>query len=152
MQAVPVIARERGIRGFYQGLVPTTAKQSLNSATRFGSYGLFKQMALSYKKEGEKLGSVATFGIGGAAGVVTVYVTQPVDTVKTRMQSIGARTLYRNSTHCAAKLVREEGVFKLWSGAVPRLARLIFSGGIVFSMYEQSIAMFDKLDPEGRYI
>lgn len=109
-------------------------------------------MALSYKKEGEKLGSVATFGIGGAAGVVTVYVTQPVDTVKTRMQSIEARTLYRNSLHCAAKLVREEGVFKLWSGAVPRLARLIFSGGIVFSMYEQSMAMFDKLDPEGRYI
>ncbi|PVH76433.1 mitochondrial tricarboxylate transporter-like protein [Cadophora sp. DSE1049] len=152
LQAVPVIARERGIRGFYQGLVPTTAKQSLNSATRFGSYGFFKQWALSYKKEGEKLGSVATFAIGGAAGVVTVYVTQPVDTVKTRMQSIEARNLYKNSLHCAAKLVREEGVVKLWSGALPRLARLIFSGGIVFSMYEQSMAMFEKIDPEGKYI
>ncbi|KAG4443237.1 hypothetical protein IFR05_001280 [Cadophora sp. M221] len=87
LHAVPIIARERGIGGFYQGLVPTTAKQSLNSATRFGSYGVFKQIALSNKKEGEKLGSVTTFALGGAAGIVTVYATQPVDTIKTRMQS-----------------------------------------------------------------
>ncbi|KFY11068.1 hypothetical protein V492_04697 [Pseudogymnoascus sp. VKM F-4246] len=124
LHAVPLIARERGIAGFYQGLVPTTLKQSLNSATRFGSYGALTRIALSYKKEGEKLGSTATFAIGGAAGAVTVYVTQPVDTIKTRMQSIEAKSLYRNSLHCTKKLVMEEGVFKLWSGAVPRLVRL----------------------------
>lgn len=149
---MPIIARERGIAGFYQGLVPTTARQSLNSATRFGSYGAFKQIALSYKEKGETLGSAVTFAIGGAAGVVTVYVTQPVDTIKTRMQSIDAKSLYRSSLHCTKKLVQEEGVFKLWSGAVPRLARLVFSGGIVFSMYEKSMAMFEKLDPKGIYI
>lgn len=132
--------------------MPTTLRQSLNSATRFGSYGLFKEIALSYKENGEKLGSTVTFAIGGAAGVVTVYVTQPVDTIKTRMQSIEANILYRSSLHCAKKLVLEEGVFKLWSGAVPRLARLIFSGGIVFSMYEKSMATFERLDPKGVYI
>ncbi|KFY45753.1 hypothetical protein V494_00799 [Pseudogymnoascus sp. VKM F-4513 (FW-928)] len=71
LHAVPLIARERGIAGFYQGLVPTTLKQSLNSATRFGSYGAITRIALSYKKDGEKLGSTATFAIGGAAGAVT---------------------------------------------------------------------------------
>jgi hypothetical protein len=59
----------------------------------------------------------------------------PLDTVKTRMQSIEAKAEYKNSFHCAARVVREEGFLTLWSGAVPRLGRLILSGGIVFTMY-----------------
>ena len=62
------------------------------------------------------------------------YVTMPLDTVKTRMQSIEAKTEYKNSFNCAARVVREEGFLTLWSGAVPRLGRLILSGGIVFTM------------------
>jgi solute carrier family 25 citrate transporter 1 len=58
----------------------------------------------------------------------------PLDTVKTRMQSIEARKEYRNSFVCVARIVKEEGFLTLWSGAVPRLARLILSGGIVFTM------------------
>jgi solute carrier family 25 citrate transporter 1 len=63
------------------------------------------------------------------------YVTMPIDTVKTRMQSIEARKEYKNSFSCAAKIFKEEGVLTFWSGALPRLARLILSGGIVFTMY-----------------
>jgi solute carrier family 25 citrate transporter 1 len=109
LHAVPIIARERGIRGFFQGLVPTTARQSANSATRFGSYGFLKQFAESYMEPGEKLSTLSTFAIGGAAGLITVYVTQPIDTIKTRMQSIEAKVLYKNSVHCATQLVRVEG-------------------------------------------
>jgi solute carrier family 25 citrate transporter 1 len=152
LHAVPIIARERGLRGFFQGFVPTTARQAANSATRFGSYNFFKQLAESYTAPGEKLGTVSTFGIGGLAGLITVYVTQPLDTVKTRMQSMEARTLYRNSFDCAAQLVRNEGVLTLWSGALPRLVRLMLSGGIVFTMYEKSIELMGRMDPDGRYI
>lgn len=144
--------RERGIRGFYQGFVPTTARQAANSATRFGTYNFLKHLAESYAAPGEKLGALSTFGIGGAAGLVTVYVTQPLDTVKTRMQSIEARSVYRNSVHCATSIVRQEGVRTLWSGAVPRLVRLMLSGGIVFTMYEKSIELMQRLDPDKRYI
>ncbi|KAI9731466.1 MAG: hypothetical protein M1818_007856 [Claussenomyces sp. TS43310] len=152
LHAVPIIARERGLRGFFQGFVPTTARQAANSATRFGSYTSLKQLAQSYIAPGEKLGAISTFGIGGLAGVITVYVTQPLDTVKTRMQSIEARSLYKNSFACGATVVREEGIRALWAGAVPRLARLIMSGGIVFTMYEKSIDLMEKLDPEKKYI
>lgn len=51
------------------------------------------------------------------------------------MQSLEASKNYKNSFSCAAKIFKEEGVFTLWSGAVPRLARLIMSGGIVFTMF-----------------
>jgi solute carrier family 25 (mitochondrial citrate transporter), member 1 len=79
-----VIAREKGLRGFFQGFVPTTARQAANSATRFGSYTTLKQLAEGYVAPGEKLGTISTFGVGAMAGVITVYVTMPLDTIKTR--------------------------------------------------------------------
>lgn len=109
-------------------------------------------MAQSYTAPGEKLGALSTFGIGGIAGLITVYVTQPLDTVKTRMQSIEARSLYKNSFACAALIVKNEGILTFWSGALPRLVRLMLSGGIVFTMYEKSIDLMDRLDPEKKYI
>ena len=51
------------------------------------------------------------------------------------MQSLEASKNYRNSFVCAAKIFKDEGIFTFWSGAVPRLARLIMSGGIVFTMF-----------------
>jgi solute carrier family 25 citrate transporter 1 len=152
LHAVPIIARERGIRGFFQGFVPTTARQAANSAVRFGSYGFLKQLAESYTAPGEKLGSVGTFAIGAMAGVVTVAVTQPLDTVKTRMQSIEARTVYGSTLRCAALIFKNEGITTFWSGALPRLVRLVLSGGIVFTMYEKSMELMNKVDPKGRYL
>jgi solute carrier family 25 (mitochondrial citrate transporter), member 1 len=67
-----VIFRESGVRGFFQGFVPTTARQAANSATRFGSYTFLKQFAESYVKPGERLGTASTFALGGAAGFITV--------------------------------------------------------------------------------
>ena len=67
-----IMFRERGIKAFFQGFVPTTARQAANSATRFGSYTTIKQFAQGYVAPGEKLGTVSTFGIGGLAGFITV--------------------------------------------------------------------------------
>ncbi|OJI83463.1 hypothetical protein ASPTUDRAFT_123306 [Aspergillus tubingensis CBS 134.48] len=148
-----VIFQERGVRGFFQGFVPTTARQAANSAVRFSSYTMLKQMAQGYVAPGEKLGTASTFALGGIAGLITVYVTQPLDTVKTsRMQSLEASKNYKNSFVCAARIFKDEGIFTFWSGAVPRLARLIMSGGIVFTMYEKTMDALDGLDPERRYI
>ncbi|KAL6149801.1 hypothetical protein ACJBU6_11333 [Exserohilum turcicum] len=147
-----VIAQEKGIRGFFQGFLPTTARQAANSAVRFSSYTSLKQLAQSYVAPGEKLGAVSTFGLGGLAGIITVYTTMPIDTVKTRMQSIEARSSYKNSLDCVVKIFRDEGLLTFWAGALPRLGRLILSGGIVFTMYEKSMELMDKLDPQGKYI
>jgi len=147
-----LIFREQGVRGFFRGFVPTTARQAANSAVRFSSYTSLKQAAQSYVAPGEKLSTAATFAIGGLAGTITVYATQPIDTIKTRMQSIDAKGLYKSSIDCAVQIWKKEGVFTFWSGAVPRLGRLVFSGGIVFTMYEKTMETLDKLDPEKKYI
>lgn len=100
LHGTALIFREQGVRGFFKGFVPTTARQAANSAVRFGSYTTLKQMAQSYVAPGEKLGTLSTFALGGVAGIITVYATQPIDTVKTRMQSLAQSTpgtAYKNS-------------------------------------------------------
>ncbi|KAM5344267.1 hypothetical protein ACJ41O_012804 [Fusarium nematophilum] len=128
-----VIARERGIRGFFQGFVPSTARQAANSAVRFTSYETLKKQVLQ-TSDSEKLSSVSTFVVGGLAGIITVYTTMPLNVIKTRMQSLEASKTYRNSLECAASIFKNEGVRTFWSGAVPRLGRLSLSGAIVFTV------------------
>lgn len=86
------------------------------------------------------------------------------------MQSLEASKNYKNSFVCAARIFKDEGIFTFWSGAMPRLARLILSGGIVFTMYvflifslaltsangfsryEKSMELMDLADPQRKYL
>ncbi len=62
--------------------------------------------------------------------------------VKTRMQSLKAKQEYRNSLHCVYRIATEEGVLRFWKGTVPRLGRLVMSGGIIFTVYEKAYPVF----------
>jgi solute carrier family 25 citrate transporter 1 len=86
-----IIFQERGIRGFFQGFVPTTARQAANSATRFTSYTTLKQLAEGYVAPGEKLGTLATFAIGGVAGLITVYVLSSCHYISTNCTYVQIR-------------------------------------------------------------
>ena len=96
-------------------------KQGANSAVRFTSYATMQQALVDYTQPASgKLGSTATFGLGAIAGLITVCAlgvalggfwtwlmedtTMPLDNVKTRMQSIGAESKYRNSFDCLTKV------------------------------------------------
>jgi len=137
LQGVAILVREQGIRGLYKGLVPTTLKQSATSAVRMGSYNVLRE---GLKSNDIPLNTATTFATGAVAGVITVYATQPFDTVKTRAQSLKGSTM----KDAVANVLRETGVKGLWAGSTMRLGRLILSGGIVFSVYEQVAALMTK--------
>lgn len=59
------------------------------------------------------------------------------------MQSLEAKKNYKNSLVCAGRMFRDEGILSFWSGAMPRLARLILSGGIVFTGFVSSSSLKD---------
>ena len=84
----------------------------------------------------QPLSSGLTFVVGAFSGIVTVYTTMPLDTVKTRMQSLNA-SQYTSTLNCFVRIFKEEGVKTFWKGTTPRLGRLILSGGIVFTIYEK---------------
>ncbi|GJC79670.1 tricarboxylate transport protein [Colletotrichum liriopes] len=128
--ALVTMVKENGIAEAYRGIVSTTLKQSATSAVRMGSYNVLRELS---KQHGLPNNSLVTFGSGAVAGIITVYATQPFDTIKTRAQSArGAGTL-----EAFRMILSERGVRGFWSGSTMRLGRLILSGGIVFTVYEK---------------
>lgn len=126
MHGTKAIIKEEGIGGVYRGVGPVMARQGANSAVRFSTYSTFRQWLQAWHGDGP-LPATHTFAAGAGAGIVTVYTTMPLDVVKTRMQGLDARTLYKNSFDCLLKVVKANGIFSLWKGTTPRLARLIVS-------------------------
>jgi solute carrier family 25 citrate transporter 1 len=131
--ALRVLVQEQGLRGLYKGLLSTTLKQSATSGVRMGSYNILRDLSKTYRVPQN---TATTFGTGAIAGVITVYATQPFNTVKTRAQSAqGASTV-----QAVRSVLAEGGVRGFWSGSTMRLGRLVLSGGIVFSVYEGIVA------------
>ena len=81
------------------------------------------------------------FANGAVAGTVTTYATQPFDTIKTRSQSAkGASTV-----DAFRSILADEGVRGFWRGTTMRLGRTIFSGGILFTVYEEVAGLLNPL-------
>jgi solute carrier family 25 ornithine transporter 2/15 len=63
-----------------------------------------------------------------------VYVGQPLDTVKVKMQTFP--TAYRNSMHCLVETYQQSGIAKgLYAGTVPSLAANVAENAILFVAY-----------------
>ncbi|KAJ2158373.1 hypothetical protein GGF46_003821 [Coemansia sp. RSA 552] len=138
VDCIKVTLRADGIAGIYRGVGPVMARQGANSCVRFAAYDTLKQQLVRRANVDPKnMPMVYSFGLGMAAGIITVYSTMPLDVMKTRMQSPSANLEYRNSLHCGWRVASTEGVTALWKGATPRLSRLMFSGAIVFAVYEE---------------
>ena len=136
--AVRIIFREHGIMGLYRGFAGTTLKQASATAFRMGTYNILKDFEKSRKIEQS---TATNFVNGSVAGLITTYATQPFDTIKTRSQSaVGASTI-----HAFKSILSDDGVRGFWRGTTMRLGRTIFSGGILFTVYEQVAAVIHPI-------
>ncbi|UJR07266.1 hypothetical protein I4U23_011554 [Adineta vaga] len=74
--------------------------------------------------------------LGGIVGAVSsVYVGQPLDTIKTKLQTFPNQ--YHNFYDCAKKIYFETGVHGFYAGTVPSLVGNIAENGILFMAYGQ---------------
>ncbi|GJJ72705.1 solute carrier family 25 (mitochondrial citrate transporter), member 1 [Entomortierella parvispora] len=146
VHGVQSIVKAEGLGGIYRGVIPVMARQGANSAVRFGVYSALNDLLKARLEPGAKVPAAYTFGIGAIAGIVTVYSTMPLDVVKTKMQGLNAKQLYNGVFDCFWKVFKNEGLLSFWKGATPRLARLSMSGGIVFSIYENTMVVLRRFD------
>jgi len=137
--AIRVIYAEDGLlRGIYAGFAGNTLKQMSATAFRMGTYNILKDYE---RTRGIRQNTATNFGNGMIAGIVTTYSTMPFDVIKTRCQaSRGIPTI---------KAIRDiwvdGGVKEFWRGTTMRLGRTIFSGGILFTVYEEVAAIIDPI-------
>ncbi|KAL8648589.1 MAG: hypothetical protein Q9210_004899 [Variospora velana] len=138
LHAVRVIYQQHGIVGMYHGYAGTTLKQAGATAFRMGTYNILKDFEQSDDIEQN---TAINFANGAIAGIVTTYATQPFDTIKTRSQSAeGATTI-----DAFRSILADDGVKGLWRGTTMRLGRTVFSGGILFTVYEQVAATLNPV-------
>lgn len=142
---VATMLREEGLGGIYKGLVPTCLKQGCNQAVRFTVFDGIKGLVLTGGKK--EFTATESLVYGGIAGIISVYATMPFDVIKTRMQGLEAKQ-YSSSFDCAKKIAADEGVLAYWKGTVPRLSRVMFSSGIIFTFYEIIMRELNKQWPE----
>lgn len=136
--AIKVIWKEHGIGGLYRGFAGTTLKQASATAFRMGTYNILKDNESTH---GWQQSTAVNFLNGSIAGITTTYATQPFDCVKTRCQSArGASTVDAFRT-----ILADDGIKGFWRGTTMRLGRTIFSGGILFTAYEQVAALLTPM-------
>ncbi|UJR33405.1 hypothetical protein I4U23_020851 [Adineta vaga] len=140
--AIRKIYVNEGIKGYYRGLGATFMVSALASSIWWTAYEnvkylLYHPSILPYftgrKQSNDQTHSVnrlPQFTAGFVAGTITSACVNPLDVVKTRIQTQHIYTssktssspvMYKNTFHGLACLWREEGVHGLFRGILPKL-------------------------------
>ncbi|CAH9081297.1 unnamed protein product [Cuscuta epithymum] len=78
---------------------------------------------------------------GMLAGVATVLTGHPFDTVKVNLQKHNTSSdgiKYKNGLHCAARILKAEGVKGLYRGATSSFVGMAFESSFAFGIYSQT--------------
>lgn len=70
---------------------------------------------------------------GSAGGVANVYVGQPLDTIKVKLQTFPH--LYKGATQCGMNTFRTQGIQGLYAGTVPSLVANVAENAVLFLAY-----------------
>lgn len=74
------------------------------------------------------------FTAGSIGGVAQVYVSQPMDTVKVKLQTFPK--LYKSMTDCFIQTYRKDGIFRgLYAGSIPAVAANVAENSVLFAAY-----------------
>lgn len=132
--SVKEICQTDGLKGFFRGCIPTSMKFSLNSVVNFACYTLVTEQLVSQHKQNTFfLSALITFTCSSA----TVLITQPLDVIKTRVQSNRYGPFYYESLRdCIKKIAKEESLAGFYKGWSPRLIKVsILNFGIYLGIY-----------------
>lgn len=142
---VRMIVKSHGLKGCYQGVVPTIFKQGSNQAIRFFVVESLKD----WYKAGDNSKPVpkTVVGLFGlCAGAASVFGNTPIDVIKTRMQGLEAAK-YKNSMDCVVQVWKKEGPTAFYKGTIPRLNRVCLDVAITFMIYESFMDLFNRFWP-----
>ncbi|XP_059151013.1 mitochondrial ornithine transporter 1-like [Physella acuta] len=95
---------------------------------------LTSESSLLARTRSTAVDAVIDFTGGTLGGITSVYVGQPLDTVKVKMQTFP--TLYRNGLDCFLQTYKQDGIARgLYAGTIPSLAANISENAVLFCFY-----------------
>lgn len=138
---VGTIAREEGMASLWKGVVPGLHRQCLFGGFRIGMYEPVKNLYVGKDHVGDVplMKKILAALTTGALGIV---IANPTDLVKVRLQAegklpAGVPRRYSGALDAYSKIVRQEGVTKLWTGLGPNVARNAIINAAELASYDQ---------------
>lgn len=150
------IVRDEGVRALWKGLTPFSTHLTLKYTLRMGTNALL-QTALTDSATGQ-LSPGGRLAAGFGAGVIeALVIVTPFEVVKIRLQQqrgLAPELLrYRGPVHCAATVVRDEGVVGLWAGAAPTVLRNGCNQAVMFTAKNKfDVWLWDKSEGDGKVL
>lgn len=135
------IVRSQGVVGLYQGVVPTAIRQASSVAVRFTLFERIRGLlnvtfGVTENTPAARI-ALISFLSGGIGGAVSVVVNNPVDVIKSKIQScrnIGPRQSMLSVTR---EVYADNGIRGFYAGLSARIPRLFFSQAIQFTVVDQ---------------
>ena len=129
LQVTRDIIAQGKVMDLYTGLSAGLLRQAVYTTARLGFFDTF-MTALKARAEtkGAKIGFKERAVAGLTAGGLAAMVGNPADLALIRMQSDGLkpkeqRANYRSVVDALTRIAKSEGVYALWAGASPTIAR-----------------------------
>lgn len=138
-QCVRRVWAEGGVRGVYQGLGATMARNAMGVSLYFGGYEGTRSWMVGPGGSVSELGAWATLGAGSVAGVMYWGIAYPLDIIKSTVQADAiARSARRYSSVAAVArgLYAEGGLRRFYRGYSACMLRAIPANAACFYGYE----------------
>jgi solute carrier family 25 carnitine/acylcarnitine transporter 20/29 len=142
--------KEGGIRSVYRGTFMTLARDGPGSAAYFAAYEVVKRKLTPKDADGKpgQLSLLAVMGAGATAGVAMWIPVFPVDTVKSRIQSMPGKPTIGGVVR---QLYQAGGLKAFFPGMAPAMARAVPANAATFlgvELAQQAMGKFlDKNVP-----
>nr|XP_012547293.2 mitochondrial ornithine transporter 2 isoform X3 [Bombyx mori] len=107
---------------------------SYGSHLKFSEFAIDTEMADSTDSSNNLRSGIIDFTAGSLGGVAVVYVGQPLDTVKVKMQTFPH--LYKGMYDCLKQTLRNDGVIRgLYAGTTPAIMANVAENSVLFAAY-----------------
>eukprot|EP01084_Bolivina_argentea_P006272 11899_1 len=130
---IKTIYYENGMRSFWRGTFAAYASYLPSSGIWWGSYEGYKHL-ICRKKEMQNLFGYSIAGVFG--GVTTAMFTNPIDVIRTRIQTQKGTYGSTKIMRVVSNLYKNEGIFAFSKGLGARIALLVLEGILFADFYE----------------
>ncbi|XP_065854476.1 probable envelope ADP,ATP carrier protein, chloroplastic [Euphorbia lathyris] len=136
IEAIALIGKEEGIKGYWKGNLPQVIRIIPYSAVQLFAYETYKKLFTG--KDG-KLSVLGRLAAGACAGMTSTFVTYPLDVLRLRL---AVEPGYKTMSEIALNMLREEGVKSFYYGLGPSLigiAPYIAVNFCIFDLVKKSL-------------
>ncbi|KAM0270246.1 hypothetical protein ACHAQH_009503 [Verticillium albo-atrum] len=129
------IYKAEGGRGLYRGVGAAMIRTGFGSSVQLPTYFFAKRRLVRHF--GMEEGPALHLASSTVSGFVVCCVMHPPDTIMSRLYNQNGN-LYKGVFDCLLKTIRTEGLFAIYKGFVPHLARILPHTILTLSLAEQT--------------